>query len=195
MLSLSLSFFLNLFLSLTFPFQSLVSFPPLPSPSLCPSFDIPISPLCVSLYPPFTLISDTFPFTFTLLHSLPYLLFCLSHTASDMSFVPLSHALPLLSAVTFFCTFLFPLLLLCVILFFPLGAFPSQTRFSTLICALSLLLMLAISCSYFPYSCYLPSLPLLPPLLLPKYPSLLPLLFLSLCLYHLPLSLRHAFPP
>lgn len=102
---------------------------------------------------------------FSLSHSFSHVIFfiyflCLSHTASDMSFVPLSHTLPLLDAVTFFCTSLFPLLLLSAILSSPLGAFPSQMHFSTLMCALFLLLMLVISCSYFPYPCCLPSVPI-----------------------------------
>lgn len=134
-------------------FSLLFLLPPLPLPSFCPSFDIPISPLCVSLYPPFTL-SQTFSLSHSLSHMVfPFSFLHLSHAASDMSFVPLSHALPLLSAVTFFCTSLFPLLLHSVILLTPSGAFPSQTHFSTWMCALSLLLILSIPCC-------LPSLPI-----------------------------------
>lgn len=74
-----------------------------------------------------------------------------------MSFVPLSHALHLLSAVTFFCTSLFPLLLLCHS-FLPFGHFSISDTFSyfnvctfplahtcDLLLILSLLLLLAIS--------------------------------------------------
>lgn len=184
----SLPFFLSLLLSLTFSFQSLVALS-------SPFFPLALSLLWYSHFPTLCLslssfysISDVFAFTFTLSCGLPYLLS-----------LPHSHCFwhVLCPFVTCFaslgcCYFLlhFPLpTLLSVILSSPLGAFPSQIHFSTLMCAVSLLLILSLSLLLALSShCLLP-------LLLPKYPSLLLLLSLSLCLYHLPISLRHAFSP